>query len=320
MSGAPPPVPPGWWRELTDAFGELLRTPLDDSGGRFRSQAACHPLLTRVRDDGPGAAARLSLYHEQYWRRFFVALQEAFPRTAQIMGFFPFNRAVSAVLTAHPPRTRDLSDAAVPFHGALRAALDGLLGAGSTDTFRLVDTPLRRLPGSESAPRAGELSAVLASLEAPWSLLAQALSLDEAERRAFRAPREPIWQPDETELARLSSERPRFAASFSLVRVDYALPWSRHEPASPAAPRTPTPCHLAVVRTEAGTSTRPLDPLFARLLSRARVETVEQALRSVERAATGALAERFRQGRAAYVREAIERGFWVGSAGAAPGE
>jgi len=113
-------TPPPWWSALQDDFGRFLRAPLIAADGHFRSGPPDPALLARVVDDaagaGPGARARLALYHEQYWMRLFHTPQQAFPRTARVTGFFAFNRLASAHLQACPPRGRDLADVGRDFY------------------------------------------------------------------------------------------------------------------------------------------------------------------------------------------------------------
>lgn len=308
---------PAWWTSLQADFGALLAAPLASDGGRFRPRTELYvpSLVEAIVDDGPGAIARLALYHEQIWRRFFNALQDAFPRVARVMGHFHFNRAASLFLEERPPQGVDLANLGVGFFPWLKAQLDAVAPTPeAARPVRLVETPLRDLV-RERPTKDLPLGAVFGALEAPWSLLSQALALDEAERRAFRAPREPRWQPTPAERARLSKCRVVYASSFSLVRLDYTLPSpDARDELDAHAPRSRTPVHWVVVRTEAGVATLVVDPLFARLLARAADEQLGDAIDAVLRAADRPLREHFVANRERYLERAIDAGIWIGAA------
>ena len=306
--------PPPWWAELQRDMGRLLCTPLDAGSGQFRAPVASYPraLVAQVRDDAPGVIARLALYHEQYWKRLFSTLQTSFPRTAAVMGYFRFNGVVAAYLRRNPPRTFDLSDVGERFFPELSAALDTLAaGHPKTTGYRLIEKPLRVLSGSAaSAP----LDGALGSVDAPWSLVAQALHLDEAERRAFRAPREPIWDPSPEERARLRDARLHYATSFSLLRLDYDLPTGPVEGMDGHVPRRKTPKHVALARAPRGITAQIVDPIFARLLSRARLGSLGEAITQTESALAGSLRDHLHHSLDEYIHVALTSGFWVGAA------
>lgn len=76
-SDSPKVQPSEWFTAFQQEMGRLLRTPLDVRKGHFRSAVEDYPktLVTAVHHDGPGAIARLVLYHEQYWRHLFNTFQ-----------------------------------------------------------------------------------------------------------------------------------------------------------------------------------------------------------------------------------------------------
>jgi hypothetical protein len=310
-------TPPEWWRSLQSDLSALLAVPLVSDGGAFRprTDAYAPSVVGAIVDDGPGAIARLALYHEQIWRRFFNALQGSFPRVARVMGAFHFNRAASLFLEQCPPQGVDLADIGVGFFPWLETQLDAIAPrAVAARPARLVETPLRELV-PERPPKDLPLGSVMGALEAPWSLLSQALRFDEAERRAFRAPREPRWQPTPNQRARLSKMRVVYASSFSLVRLDYILPSSgARDELDARAPRSKTPVHWVVVRTDSGVATFVVDPLFARLLARAADEPLGDAVEAVSQAASGPLREHFVANLERYLERAIDTGCWIGAA------
>ena len=312
--------PPAWWTELQAEMGRLLRTPLDSSQGRFRAPVEEYSLafVAAVRNEAPGVNARLALYHEQYWRRLFTTIQTAFPRTASVIGHFWFNGLVSRYLEMHPPRGFDLSDVGERFFPALMAALEPLaaLGVGSglgkeSAGYRVIEDSLRTL--QQRCVHESPMAGIFRSVDAPWSLVTQALHLDEAERRAFRATGEAVWSPSPEERARLRDSRLRYAGSFSLLRLDYELPLSQAlDGLDHDAPRRKTPMQVVVVRGKIGVATQVVDPVFARLLARGRLVPLGEAVAQTESALQGSLREHLHRSLDDYIRVALTNGWWVG--------
>lgn len=312
-SDSPQVKPPEWFTAFQLEMGRLLRTPLAVRKGHFRAAVEDYPqtLVAAVHDDGPGAIARLELYHEQYWRRLFNTFQETFPRTARVVGFYGFNMQAAQFLEAHPPHSYDLANAAEGFFAWVMRALEEINPPGKTEGYRLVTTPL------QSIPPVGERShaaLALGSSSAPWSLIAQALNLDEAERRAFRSVCEPAWTPSAQERTGLRTKRLRYAGSFSLLRLDYELPVGQRADdfVFSTEPRK-TPAHVAIVRSPRGVATYPLDPVFARLLALGRVCPLGEAIARTEKALPGPLREHLATSMDGYIDAALGNGFWVGA-------
>lgn len=310
--------PPAWYTAFQQAMGQLLRTPLDRSTGRFRAPVEAYPqtLVNDVHDESPGAVARLELYHEQYWRRLFNTLQESFPRTARIMDYFWFNALASHFLVMHPPQSFDLANASEGFFSWTMHALDELHPPSNADQvssgYRLIETPLCAIPQSEA--RSLEAN-VLGSVSAPWSLVAQALHVDEAERRAFRASLEPTWNPTTQERAKIYDLRLRYAPSFSLLRLDYDLPVGKisEEDLTASPKRRKTPAHVVILRSSRGIATYPIDPIFARLLALARIFPLNVAIARTEQALKGALIEHLQRSMDTYIDTSVNTGFWIGT-------
>ncbi len=286
------PACPAWWRERTELFGRMLSSPLTVSHGTFRSipEARTRALIESVVERPPGAAARVSLYHEQVWKRLFVTLQECFRRTERLLGAHHFNRVATVVLTHARPTSRDLAEIAVPFCGAVEA---GLVGAS---------------PEANARPWLRELRAMLAETAVPMPALRTGLRLDEAERRAFRAPLVPAvvergWsgRPD---------ARARIAPSFSLLRVEHDVIDVVRVRAGHAAPLR-VPLHVTVAATTAGVAVRLVDPVYARLLALASERPLGEAMARTRSALDAKLATRFDAQRDDYVRESFERGYWT---------
>lgn len=296
----PPVEAPRWWIDLQRAYGLWLRMPLVIRDGAFAApvEAIDPALRSAIVDDGPGATARLALYHEQYWARLFVTFQAAFRRVARALGPWTFNQLVTAHLAGRSLASFDLGDAATEFFPDLRTGLFAVVGAR---TGALVETPLSSLP---VAP--GALGPLLATVDVPWSLVSQALALDEAERRAFRAPLEPAWRPSEAERAALSGLRMSAAAGFSLVKTNWAL-----FDADGPCPRLSTPEHVVVFRTDTGIASQRVDAVFARLLSLAAKAPLAEAMVQIESASPVAVRGEVSALLASQVERAIHAGWWT---------
>lgn len=256
-----------------------------------------------------------SKYHEQYWRRLFNTLQEAFPRTARAVGYYWFNALASDFLVTHPLRSFDLADATEGFFSWLTRALDEMHLPDRTERapggYRVIETPLRAMPQSVARSSAAK---VLGSVAAPWSLVAQALHVDEAERRAFRTAWEPPWQPTASERAGLDAMQMRYAPSFSLLRLDYDLAVGKpSETVAFSSERQKTPVHLVILRSPRGIATYPVDPIFARLLALARGCRLGEAMNRTEKALTGVLREHLGRSKDDYIDRALTNGFWLGA-------
>jgi hypothetical protein len=337
----PTSTPPAWWQALEADFAGFLRTPLRDDGGRFRSGVdAAATILPRVHDDDRvGAARRLALYHEQYWMRLFHVLQQAFPRTSRVLGAFTFNQLASAFLVAHGPRGFDLDDLARGFHPALQATLDVLVSAADRAaaphgvvsdpvSVRVARVDADRLP----VPAWGPL---LRRVTRPWSMVAQALSLDEACRRAFEAPASRPWTITDDDIAALMASRARvvIAPSLSIVRVDWTidvddltLPTIGNAAANAAAEddddnvdvgfagpaRRMTALHHVVVHHTEGVRHGVVDAVLARILVRLRREDFHALQRHVEEKFPPGAVAHLQHSFAGYARLAAAQGWWIG--------
>ncbi|MFN7697486.1 MAG: hypothetical protein ACK6CU_23500 [Deltaproteobacteria bacterium] len=283
------PACPPWWRERTERFGEVLARPLSIVAGAFRSSPDAQVLTElRVVERAPGAIARLRLYHEQGWKRRFVALQQSFPRTERLLGAHRFNRAAMIVLTHERRAGHDLAEIAEPFFPALAAAL---AGGGAQAWLR-------------------ELRTLLSESRAPRLALRAASCLDEAERRAFRAD-VPAGSNDVRWRERQDA-RARLAPSFSLLRVEHDLV-DVSRVCEGRAQSLRAPLHVTVVATASGVAVRLIDPVFARLLALASERTLGEAVARTRAALDARLVARFDAD--AYVGEAFGRGYWVGLVG-----
>jgi hypothetical protein len=173
---------------------------------------------------------------------------------------------------------------------------------------------------------------VLRRMDLPWSMLAQALSLDEACRRAFEAPASRPWAIADADIDALMTSRARVvvAPSFSIVRVDWdididglAMPPGGNAVAnaaaedlddtSTAAPvQHATAWHHVVVHHPEGVRHGVVDAVLARILARVRREDFSALLRHVEEKFPPGAVAHLQHSFAGYARLAAAQGWWVG--------
>jgi hypothetical protein len=317
MSGADEVPPPRWWTELSHAFGEALSRPLDSRAGRFSSETSRYPsrLMVSVRGERPASAERMRLYHEQVWKRFFVAFHTELPRTAQALGHFCFHRAVSELLSARPPSGHDLSEAVDPWFGAFVEALALVEPAPEARRAPLRSLGLRADRAANATREARRIARVLPEVSTPWLLAKQASLLDEAERRAARArPLVPdVFPEGGVDALGLVTTPP----SVSLLRLDYALSLERPAPEREGHSGAPwpaplsSPLHVVVWRSERGVASRAVDPIFARLLAHARSAPLGPALARTRAALDEAGKDHLRRALEGYARAAFAHGWWA---------
>lgn len=324
-SGVDPSVP-AWWVGLQREFGAMLRTPLRAEHRRFEPDPdACSPALHAALDrstevaggNTPGVVERLEVYQTQYWMRLFNTMQTAFRRLTHVLGPWRFNHLAQIHLSERPPAHPDLDQCANGFHGRIGRALRDMTagcpptrGAYEVDQTRLCDLSL------DERTRTDPCCRQLARSTAPLTLVRQALSMDEAQRRAMLAGsfvrwEEPIVDPD-----RLAPRRLRFSASFSLVREDWELAaLGYREPATTRAvevSRHPHPRYWVFHRGPRAVGSVRVHPIFARLLARAAKETVGEALEAVRAACKPDQRSRLEQELGGWLRLGAESGWWVG--------
>jgi hypothetical protein len=113
----------------------------------------------------------------------------------------------------------------------------------------------------------------------------------------------------------LPEARLKYAASFSLLRLDYELPTGPVTGAMDGrVARTKAPAHVVLVRAPRGVAAQTIDPIFARLLSRARLGLFGDAVKQTESALAAPLRDRLHRSLDGYIDIALSRGFWVGAA------
>lgn len=307
MSVLPPPPP--WLGPLQAMFAEAIQSPLDASTGTFRSRASeCRPELLALLTDG--SEARLALYHEQYWMRLFTAMQQEFPRLAQVLGYWRFNAVATLHLQASPPIHTDMARCADRLADRVLATLDDLTqahpeGGGVPDS--------RGICSLVPADATGPWIRALAQSGAPVELARQAARMDEAVRHAIGRPFPGVWRPTTEDLATLSVCRLRFAPSFRLLREDWALaergelterpgPFTRHE----------TPQYWVSWRAERSTALRKVEPGLARLFRLLARLPLGQALREMEAHADEERVDRLAEVLPRWIELSLSSGWWIG--------
>ncbi len=320
------PAAPGWWVELQRDFGAALRTPLRSAEGRFEPdpRAASPALLDALRRAGSpavgvslDAGARLGVYQTQYWMRLFETMQTAFPRLTHVVGPWRFNHLAQVHLVDRPPAHPDLDRCADGFHDRTLRALDRFGGAsdGARGNYRVESTSLAEL---SLAPEAGEdpYCRELALVRVPRTLVRQASSMDEAQRRAMLARTFRTWSPPSLDPEQLGDHRLRFAPSFGLVREDWDLAPIGYASEPPTAPgevvRHDAPRYWVFARGPTSIGSGRVHPIFARLLTQAARRPLGEALAAVRRACQPAQVRVLDERLSHWLELAAESGWWIG--------
>ena len=271
-----PPVTPAWLAELQARFGEALRTPLDRTSGTLTATPAEYaPELV----DDVTSAARLAVYNRQYWFRLFTVLQDAFPLTARLLGFWSFNEHAARYLDAHPPRGWDLDQVPDDFASFLAAGEDGLLP----------------MP----------------------PVVIEAARLDAAWRDVFRAPHVTPLRPTADDAARLLEMRLVRSPAVAFVCERFPLfELRRSILLDPTISRVdapaplPAPRHWALVHRDEGTLQLPLEPREAQLFALLTEHPVAEALARIERACSAAERASLPQRTRTWLARSVEESFW----------
>lgn len=274
---------PAWLSELQARFGSVIRTPLDRSTGTLRAAVTEYDQAA-VRDaiDGPHtvAAERLAVYNRQYWFRLFTVLQRAFPLTVRLLGAWDFNGHASRFILAHPPHHWDLDHAPDGFAASCIESL------------------------GDRADRDG---------------LVDAVTLDDAWRRLFRAPETKPFHPSADDAARLLDGRLVMSPAVAVVVERYPLLEAR---ASLLAMRNLTPVALperlteprwwALAREPGGVRHLPLEPGEGALLTLLCRYTVREALARLEAACAASERAELPSATQRWLARSVERGIWEG--------
>lgn len=277
---------------LQRAFGGLLRTPLERSGGTLRaaSERYASELVAAVIDEPRNSAReRLAIYHRQYWFRLFSTLQAEYRLASALLGAWLFNAWAAEFLLEHPPRSADLADVVLGF-----------------DAFVAARVPSSIERGSSRAPL-------------PARALVEALTIDRAHGEASRAPRRQPLQLGPAEVATLREAKLVLAPGTTILDEHWPLVALQRELAPQACelplvlpephPRVQS---WLIVGGERGRRVLPLVPAHALLLRSlacmrlpAALAELEQAVAPEQRAELPALVQR-------WLSESVELGLWVG--------
>jgi hypothetical protein len=104
------------------------------------------------------------------------------------------------------------------------------------------------------------------------------------------------------------------ASSGTQVSVNPTLSVLRltHDVQTDGAPELPVALHVAVVRSVDGVRTDALDPIFARLLTLSRTQTLGQARENIARSVDAALLKQLDSTLDVAIGLAFERNYWLG--------
>lgn len=284
---------PRWLADFQARFGATLRTPLDRSTGTLRATPTryddrlCATVLA-----GPSLPARerIAVYNRQYWFRLFGVLQDEFPLTARLLGYWSFNEYACRFLLARPPRHRDIAKVA-----------DGFV--------EFLATTLQHPITGRGVPR------VLPPTEA----LLQAAHIDAAWREVFWAPDEKAWVPEPEDAARLEHARlvPRrswvlVTESWRLTELRMRVNNVRGEKPIPLPPRLRAPRTWLILRTLHGQGQVPLAPHHASLLMLLRERPLSDSLARLERDSSAADRATLPGAVRGWLAQSMELGLWTG--------
>jgi len=286
------PNSPEWLRELQGRFSELLRTPLDRSTGSLRAISSTYdPELVEAALPSPtlGSAERLAIYQRQYWFRLFTVLQELYPLTSRLLGYWRFNELAAHHLLERPPRGYELDAIGDDFELSVAARLSEEEGDS--------DWPI-------------DPAAVL-----------EAARVDAAFYRVTRAPHSAPFRPGPTDAAHFGDSCLRLSPAAALVQESWPLSELRarlldrqDEPQIKLAERLPTTRHWLLLRHETKLGLLALEPREAELLDLLQRLPLEQALGRLEAAAAPAERERLPEQTQGWLARSVRVGVWVGFA------
>lgn len=286
------PPGPAWLRALQASFGDAVRHPLDRSDGRLAASPERYDVaLVRATKatQAQGAAERLAVYNRQYWFRLFTVLHRAYPLLARLLGYWELNRLASGYLTAHPPRGWDL-DAIVP-------GFEPFLEAEARGSTVVISQPAGRLPALA---------------------VRQAVAIDAAHHRVFRAPAEVAYQPSEKEGAALLASQLRFVPAAALLTESFPLCDLRRQALSltderrlPLGEELPEPRSWLLMRHELSMGLFSLERREAQLLRLLQVHAVGDALGLLEAGCPPHEREALPARTRAWLARSVRLGLWA---------
>ena len=280
---------PAWLADFQRDFGAAIRTPLDRATGTLRAAPARYAAQWSTRlAAGPTLPAleRLAVYNRQYWFRLFGVLQNEYPLTARLCGFWAFNDYAARFLLAHPPASADIHRAADGF--------DHFLGG--------------QLDERATSPPSGALR--------------EAAAIDAAFTQLWHAPApgdDPPWQLRPSDEARLARGRLRPRATWTLVREHWPLFQLRRaladrtdERPAPLPSRHARPVWYVVVHRPDGVIELQLADRQALLFAALRNRPVAEALAELEARSSPAERRQLATDVRSWLARSVELGFWGG--------
>jgi hypothetical protein len=102
---------PAWLESFQKEWSRVLRTPLDTTQGHLKAQLPDDwSRLGVVPQAQRAAGAGLEDYQRQYWFRLLTTLQQEFPLTARLLGYWSFNQLALQYFAEFAPCDHDLQN------------------------------------------------------------------------------------------------------------------------------------------------------------------------------------------------------------------
>lgn len=182
--------PPPWLGEFQKNFGIIMRALMDSSSGSFQPAVHSLPEITELNLEPVRSgrkAAGMKAYNRQYWFRLFTALQNEYPLTARLLGFWSFNHLAQAFLLKNPPQHYDLGEISKGFSHFIE-----ITGGNFTSTL-------------------------------PHLALVQASQVDAAVKQVLSSSKKQLWEPSSKDAERLPELRLRASLSWRLITEEWPL-------------------------------------------------------------------------------------------------
>lgn len=280
---------PAWLAEFQASFGDVIRTPLDGTSGTLTAHPSAYDShVLRDAQDASNATGseRLAVYNRQYWFRLFDVLQNAFPLTSRLTGYWLFNECATRFLLANPPRGWEIDRVPDGFEAFFEAFFEG--------TLEWPDASARQA----------------------WI---ESARIDAAWRDVFRAPKVPPFRPSQADASRLLESRLTPSPAVRVILERFPLLDLRKKTlGDPSATRVASPPPLAhprawaLVRNDEGILQISLEPREAELFALLRDFSVRDALARLEHACSAdervLLPAKIR----AWLARSLEHEFWIG--------
>jgi Putative DNA-binding domain len=286
------PALPTWLGSLQVELGEVLRQPLDRSQGQLSASPNHYPpalVMATKPSQALAAAERLAVYNRQYWLRLFTVLHHAYPLVARLLGYWELNRLASDYLGAHPPQSWDLDEIVPGWQPFIAAQAQG--------SVLVVSHPPRSLPALA---------------------VREAVAIDAAHHRIFRAPRVRAFQPTAHDGAALLRTQLCFVPAAALLTESWPLCELRREALSLAGEdlvtlggRLPKPRTWLLMRQELSMGLFALEHREAELLALLQRHPVAEALGVLEAQCSPAEREALPTQTRAWLARSVRLGVWA---------